>query len=308
MMRSLKRVSELIFDKKKRFNFMIAHNMLTSMSDVEFLKKQYKLSTGKTLNLDNPVSFNEKIQWLKLFDRKSLYTDMVDKYEAKELFKNKIGEKYIIKTIGVYDSFDQILFEDLPKQFVIKTTHDSGGVVICKDKDGFDYDNARRLINEHLAINHFNCAREWAYKNVKPRIIIEEYLDSIERDSSAEYKIFCFDGNAQFILVCTGNGHGDNRTNDFYDMEFNHLPVSGNYPNSEKPLDRPDELDEMVRIAEIIAEEIIQLRVDFYLTDGKIYIGEATFYHDAGYCKFFPPEWDTKFGEFINLPIKDGKK
>ena len=308
ILKVIKRVGELVFDKRKRFNFMISHNMLDSMNDVDFLKRQYLLFTGKPLDLDNPVSFNEKIQWIKLNDRNPLYTKMVDKYEAKELFKKKIDEKYIIKTIGIYENYDQIDFGALPKQFVMKTTHDSGGVIVCKDKNNFNYEYARKLINNHLSVNYYWCAREWAYKDVKPRILIEEYLDSLEKESSAEFKFFCFDGKAKFILVCTGMGHGSERTNDYYDLEFNHLPMSGTYPNSGKTISRPSELDEMINIAEKISEGIIHLRVDLYLTEGKIYIGEATFYNDAGYCNFSPKEWDKKFGEFIHLPKLTGTK
>lgn len=274
--------------------------------DDMYLQLLYKATLNKKLNLKNPKTFNEKLQWLKLYDRNPIYTTMVDKAACKEYFKTLIGGEYIIPTIGVYTSFDEIDFSVLPQKFVIKTTHDSGGVVICRDKNQFDENSAKDIINKSLKRNYYMGAREWPYKDVKPRIIIEEYLDCIESAGLIEYKIFCFDGVPKLFLVCKGNAHGAGRTNDMYDIDFNHIPVNLTYPNAREIMVKPKEYEKLLEIASKISSGIPQLRVDTYVADGKIYIGEATFFHDGGYCKFEPDEYDLEFGQYIHLPLRKG--
>lgn len=280
---------------------------LRFLPDKLYLQIYYLLRLKKRLNLKNPKTFNEKLQWLKLYDRKPEYTQMVDKYAAKKYIADKIGEEYIIPTLGVWDDFDEIDFDSLPDQFVLKCTHDSGGVVICKDKATFNKETTLKIIKRALKYKFFYIAREWPYKNIKPRIIAEEYLDCINSSKFVEYKIFCFNGEPKLFLVCKGNAHGAGRTNDFYDLDFNHIPVTVTYPNSSKIEEKPAEYEEIINIARELSKGIPQLRVDTYVANGKVYVGEMTFYHDSGCCRFNPESYDVEFGKLINLPNESTK-
>ncbi len=291
-------------DPSYRFQKLNHKGFYNQMPDEEFLKKSFKANVGYDLDLDNPKTFNAKLQWLKLYDRKPEYTRMVDKYEAKEYVAGKIGSQYIIPTLGVWDKFEDIDFDALPDRFVLKCTHDSGGLAICTDKTTFDKAAAARKINRSLQNNFYYRHREWPYKDVKPRIIAEEYKD-LENLQGVEYKLFCFNGKLKMILVCKGKAHATGvRTNDFLDENFNRIPVRSLNPNSSGELVCPAEMPEMKRIAEYLSENIPVLRVDFYLLEGKIYFGELTFFHNSGMCAFTPAEYDRTFGDWIELPAK----
>lgn len=274
-----------------------------SINMLNYLKLSY-ITLGYKINFNEPKTFNEKIQWLKFNKKEDIYTKMVDKYESKKFFATKIDSKYIVPTIGIYDSFDVIDFTNLPNKFVIKTTHDSGGVLICRNKNTFDLKNAKQILNKSLKTDYYKTCLEYPYKNVPRRIIVEELLEPKNEKGLIEYKIFCFNGIAKLVLVCKGNAHGEGRTNDFYDLDFNHIPVRVTYPNSKEKETKPDNFDEMLNIAYKLAENTIQLRVDFYLCDDKIYVGETTFFHDSGMCKFTPQKYDDEFGKLVNLPIR----
>lgn len=272
------------------------------MPDDEFLKLKFQINMNQQLDLNNPTSFNEKLQWLKINDRKEVYTNMVDKYYAKEYISNVIGEKYVIPTIGVFDKFDDIDFESLPNQFVIKLTHDSGGIVICKDKKEFDYKKAKKIINKYLKRKYFYLHREWPYKNVNPKIIVEKFLDCGE-ENLQDYKIHCFNGKAKLILVCKDRFSKNGMTEDFFDNSWHHLDIKRpNHMNSLTEIKKPICLSEMIELAEKISKDIPFLRVDFYEIDSKVYFGEITFYPSAGFGKFIPNEWDYKLGSWIELP------
>lgn len=281
---------------------MGSQSFLKKMSDEKYLKMIFKDKTGYPLNLENPKTFNEKLQWLKIYNRNPIYTMMVDKYEAKKYVSNIIGEEYIIPTLGVWDSFDDIDFDVLPNRFVLKCTHDSGGLVICHNKNELNKEYAREKIEKCLQRNYYWSNREWPYKNVKPRIIAEEFLEDM--DELVEYKMFCFNGEVKMILVCKGQAHGEGRTNDYCDMSLHRLPFTSLYPNSKGELSVPKELSELLDVAKKLSVGIPQIRVDTYLADGKIYFGELTFFHNSGMAKFDPPEWDEKLGEWIKLPSK----
>ena len=274
----------------------------TLLGDKSYLKCSYRAKFGKKLDLKNPKTYNEKLQWLKLYDRRPEYTRMVDKYESKEYVAEKIGEEYIIPTIRVWNNFDEIDFDTLPDQFVLKSTHDSGGVVVCTDKSRFNVEEARRKLTKALKTNYYLHGREWPYKDVKPRIIAEEYLSALGDAGLVEYKLFCFNGEVKIVLVCKGAAHSNGRTNDFMDRDLNRIPVKSLNPISQPDPERPEELEKLIEIAEKLSEGIPQLRVDTYIVDGKIYVGEMTFFHNSGMCKFEPEEWDYKFGEWIKLP------
>ena len=230
----MKRIGDYFRNPYKIFESLAMRGFFKNMNDKEYLSWLYRARMGRLPDLNHPKSFNEKLQWLKLNDRKPEYTEMVDKYLAKKYVEKRIGEKYIIPTLGVWDEFDQIEFEKLPDQFVLKTTHDSGGVVICKDKANFDKAAAKRKLEKSLKRNYYWAEREWPYKNVKPRIIAENYLSFLNGSDLVEYKVFCFNGKPALFLICKGEGHTDERTNDFYDLEFNHIPVTVTCPNAKE--------------------------------------------------------------------------
>ena len=272
-------------------------------SDEFFLKCEYKYSFGKDLNLDEPKTFNEKLQWLKLYNRKPEYTTMVDKYEAKKYVSDMIGEEYIIPTLGVWDRFDDIDFDSLPNQFVLKCTHDSGGLVICKDKASLDIEKAKQKINWSLNRKYFYEHREWPYKNVKPRILAEEYVEDkfhSEQISLLVYKIMCFDGTPKIIQTIQGD-KTPNETIDYFDTEWNLLDMRQNYPNSKKPLERPVSLEKMLLLAKRMSAGHSFLRVDFYELEGQPYFSEFTFFSDAGLAAFSPEKWDAEMGKWIDM-------
>lgn len=260
---------------------------------------------GKELNLENPTLFTEKLQWLKLHDRRPEYTKMVDKYEVRKYAAEKIGEEHLIPLLGVWDRFEDIDFDKLPDQFVLKCTHDSGGFYVCKDKKKMNVNAARRKLNRRLKRNYFWGGREWPYKNVKPRIIAEKYIDSLGKPESIEYKLTCFGGEVKFITVCRGIAHDElnKRKNDFYDRDFNFLPfVTTYYANSNIPNEKPKELDTIINICETMSAGIPTVRVDCYIIDGQVYFGEMTFFTWNGFIHFDPPEWDKTLGDWIVLP------
>ena len=301
----MKRIGDYFRNPYKIFESLAMRGFFKNMNDKEYLSWLYRARMGRFPDLNYPKSFNEKLQWLKLNDRKPEYTEMVDKYLAKKYVEKRIGEKYIIPTLGVWDKFDQIEFEKLPDQFVLKTTHDSGGVVICKDKANFDKAAAKRKLEKSLKRNYYWAEREWPYKNVKPRIIAENYLSFLNGSDLVEYKVFCFNGKPALFLICKGEGHTDERTNDFYDLEFNHIPVTVTCPNAKEKCQKPDEYEELLELSRKLAKNTYQLRVDLYVINHKIYFGELTFFHDSGCCKFNPPEWDKRFGDMLKLPIEE---
>lgn len=289
--------------------YLIVERMASIIPDAAYLKLVYRIRVGKKLNLKTPTSISEKLQWLKLYNRKAEYTKMVDKYEMKAIVAEKIGKEHVIPALGVWDSFDKIDFSELPEKFVLKCTHDSGSVIICTDRSKFDKKRARKKLESALKRNYFWGGREWPYKNVTPRIMAEPYIEGLGNPDSIEYKITCFDGKLGFSTICTGVAHStlNVRKNDFYDKDFNMLPFWAFYKHSENPItEKPDVLDEIIDYAEIIAEGVPYLRVDFYVLDGNVYFGEATFFTWSGFLKFEPKDedWDKKLGELLKLPEK----
>ncbi|MBQ7410444.1 MAG: glycosyl transferase [Clostridia bacterium] len=270
--------------------------------DKKYLKILYKFIMKKECDFDSPKTYNEKLQYLKLYNRNPLYTKLVDKFEVKEYVKKIIGEEYIIPTLGVWDSFDEINFEELPEQFVLKCTHDSGGLVIVTDKSKFDKKKAKRKIEHCLKRNYFYNNREWPYKDIKPRIIAEKYMVDESGYELKDYKFFCFDGKAKSMFIATDRSADTETCFDFYDMDFNHLPFTNGHPNATKLINKPDKFEEMIKISELLSKDLIHARVDLYNINGKIYFGEITFFHWSGLVPFVPEEWDYKFGEWIQLP------
>ena len=301
----MKKLIKAIRNPIKALYFIAMRGRLRFINDELYLKLIYRYTMGKKLDLDNPISYNEKLQWLKLHDRKPLYTMLADKYAVKEYMKNLIGEEHIIPTLGVWDSFDEIDFDKLPDKFVLKCTHDSGGVVICNNKSSFDVEAARKKINKALRRNYYWARREWPYKDITPRIIAEKFMEDEKSDDLMDYKFFCFDGKAQAMFVALDRNNESEETKfNFYDMDFNFLPIINGHPNSAGDVKKPENFDKMRMIAEKVSVDIPHVRVDLYDINGQIYFGEMTFFHWSGMVPFEPEEWDEKFGSWITLPSK----
>lgn len=273
--------------------------------DKIFLRMLYYVNMGKKLNLDNPVTYNEKLQWLKLYNRNPEYTKMVDKYEAKKYVAGLIGEEYIIPTIGIYNNVDEIPWDKLPNQFVLKCTHDSGGIVICKDKSTFDIEAAKRKLSKGLKISYYPRNREWPYKNVIPRIICEEYKVDESGYELKDYKWFCFDGQVKALFIATDRGNPNEDTKfDFFDENFNHLPFTNGHPNANRIPTKPKGFETMKQLASKLSQGLPHVRIDFYDVNGQVYFGEITFFHWSGIVAFNPESWDETFGSWIKLPSK----
>lgn len=271
------------------------------INDKLYLKILFRINFNKGLDLKNPRTFNEKLQWLKLYDRKDIYTTMVDKSRVKEYVAKTIGEEYIIPTIKVYDSFNKIDFNELPNKFVIKCTHDSGGVIVCKNLKKFDKKTAKKILNKSMKKNFYYFGREWPYKNVKPKIIIERYMEDNQTNELRDYKFFCFNGQAKFFKI-DFDRFTNHRAN-YYDnsgklLHFGEIICP---PDYNKDIKMPKNLDKMIELANMLSKNIPFLRVDFYEVNNKIYFGELTFYPASGFGKFTDGKVDAKLGKMIDL-------
>ncbi len=274
------------------------------LPDRLFIRLEYFRNFGRFPNLKNPKTYNEKLQWLKLYNRNPEYSRMVDKYEAKAFVAQRIGEQYVVPNLGVWDSFDEIDFDSLPEQFVLKTVHDCGGVVICQDKENFDKVTAKKFLQRHQAINYYRYQREWPYKNVKPRILAEQYLEDAATGELRDYKFFCFDGQPKALFIASERQAAGETKFDFFDMDFNHMDVRNGHPNADVKPEKPACFEEMKELAKKLSQGIPHLRVDFYEMNGKLYVGELTFFHWSGMVPFEPARWDRIFGSWLQLPEK----
>ena len=280
--------------------FVLGRRYPKMFSDKFFLEGVYYLTFNKRLNLKNPQTFNEKLQWLKLYNRRPEYTTMVDKYAAKEYVARIIGEEHIIPTLGVWDSFDEIDFDSLPDQFVLKTTHDNGRVVVCRDKSRLDKDKAREILTKSLNNDFYLQGREWPYKNVPRRIIAEKFL--IEEGGLTDYKFTCFDGEVDNVMGCYERSSGETKFY-FFDKDWNLLRLNrrGKQAPEGFTMPKPKNVERMFEIASILSKGHPYVRVDMYNIDGHIYFGELTFFPDCGYDTNLLPETDKLFGERIKL-------
>lgn len=276
------------------------------MPDDRYLKMAYYLLMGQRLNLNNPITFNEKLQWLKLYDRNPIYSEMVDKYSAKKYAEQIIGKEYIIPTLGVWDRFEDINFDELPEQFVLKCTHDSAGLYIVKNKKEFDYENAKKKLSKCLQSNYYYVCREWPYKDVKPRIIAEEYISDNQNSSLIDYKVHNFSGEPKFILVCTDRFSKEGIHEDFYDLDWNLMDLHRpSHQNSINQVKKPCNFDLLLELSHKLSTNIPFLRTDFYEVNGKLLLGELTFFPAGGMDRFEPELWDNILGDWIKLPTKE---
>lgn len=269
--------------------------------DSIYIQIYYFAHFKKFCDLKTPSTYNEKLNWLKLHDHNPVYPTLVDKYEAKEYVARIIGNEYIIPTLGVWDTFDDIDFEKLPNQFVLKCTHDSEGLVIVKDKKKLDKNAAKEKIEAALKQNFYYIGREWPYKDVKPRIIAEQYMEDHVDGELRDYKFFCFDGEPKAMFIASDRA-SDHVKFDYYDLKFNHLDIKQKYPHAKEALRKPVTFEKMIEFSKILSKGFPHVRVDFYEVDGHLYFGELTFYHFSGFMPFEPDRWDKVFGDWLKLP------
>lgn len=288
-------IKKIVSLNPKRFAFL---------SDEQYLQLKFYDAFGYFMDFSNPKTFNEKLQWLKIYNHKPEYTTMVDKYKCKEYVGNIIGYEYIIPTLGVWDSFDEIDFEALPDQFVLKCTHDSGGLVVCRNKSSLDMDAARKKIETCLSNNFYYMGREWPYKNVKPRIIAEQYLSNDgEEDELSDYKVLCFNGEPKLVEIHRGRFSG-HHTQDIYDTDWNKTKFEQpEDPCSDEIMEKPVFADKMFELSAVLSKGIPHVRIDWYYTRGRLLFGEITFFDGSGFCSFIENQ-DEILGSWITLPEK----
>lgn len=274
---------------------------LRFLPDELYIQLNYFAHFKRFCNLKNPTTYNEKLNWLKLHDRNPVYTKLVDKYEVKPIIADMIGDEYIIPTLGVWERFDDIDFSTLPDRFVLKCTHDSEGLVIVRDKALLDMKSAKEKLESALTQNFYYIGREWPYKDVKPRIIAEEYMEDHTDGELRDYKFFCFNGEPKAMFVATDRVI-DKVKFDYFDLGYNHLDIRQKYPNAVN-VRKPKTFDKMIELSGIISKGYPHVRVDFYEVDGELYFGEFTLYHFSGFMPFEPNEWDKVFGDWLELPL-----
>lgn len=270
--------------------------------DKEYLKRMFWRQMGYKLNLDNPKTFNEKLQWLKIYDRRPEYTIMSDKYAAKEYVAEKIGKEYVIPTLGVWDTVDEIDLGKLPNKFAIKCTHDSGSVIVVRDKKVLDWENAKRILAERLQENYYWVEREYGYKDVKPRILAEVYLEDGGERGAVDYKFYCFNGEPKFLYLSQGLEEHATAKIGFVNMDWTRMGMHRrDFEEFEDLPAKPRTFSEMVELAKILSKMFPFARADFYENNGKVYFGEMTFYPGGGFTVFSPAEWDKRLGDWISL-------
>lgn len=290
------------------FEYIVSTGVTNIIPDKEFLQLEYMLRFGKKIDFENPTTFNEKLQWLKIYNRNPEYSMLVDKASVKEWVSEKIGTEYVIPTIGVWARSSDIPYDDMPEKFVLKCTHDSGSVVVCKDKCRFDREYASQRLDKACKRNMFWWGREWPYKNVEPRIIGEKYMEDLDDGNGelTDYKFMCFNGVVKCIFTCTER-FSEGLKVTFFDRDWNKMPFERHYPSSRVLIHKPKNLERMIELAEILSAGIPFVRVDFYEANNNIYFGEMTFFPGNGMEEFSPAEWDGILGSWIQLPTKRNK-
>ena len=284
--------------------------MRMKIDDRYAIQYQWYSFMNYPLNLHNPKTYCEKLQWLKLYDRNPIYTTMVDKHRVKEWIANKVGEEYVIPTLMVYDSVDEINLDQLPQKFVLKCNHDSGSVVICHDKSMFDLESAKKKLGWALKHNYYWNSREWPYKHVKKCVIAEQFLEVTEDHNIVgsmpqDYKFYCFNGEPRLFYITSDRENNGEVREDFFDLNGNLLKLNqvGYYNNPNTPA-LPKNLGKMIAMARVLAKGTYHLRVDFYEVNGNIFVGELTFFDGGGYVEFIPTEYNAILGSWIHLPIE----
>lgn len=299
----------MICQKIKTFLYRCIARILRPTSfDTLYLRSLYRYIMGCHIDLKNPITFTEKIQWLKLYNRNPLYHTLVDKYAVKKYVTNIIGSRYIIPSLGIWDSPEEIDWDKLPSQFVLKTTHYGGGegIIICRDKGILDKEKTKQILRKTLTKSLYPYHREWPYKGLKPRVLAEKYMvdhNLATNKDLIDYKFYCFNGEPIYCQVISGRGN--HKVIDFFDMDWNLMPFTGlsvNAIHSNMTLPRPENLSDMKEIARKLSQNIPFIRIDLYLINGDIYFGEMTFFPNSGFGTFVPSEWNYRMGRLIKLP------
>ena len=299
----IKQIYKILVNSKYRFKVLSEKGFYKNMDDETFLRKKYIAIEGKELDLNNPKTLNEKLQWLKLNDRKDVYTKLVDKYEVKKIIAKILGKEYIIPTIAVWDSPEKIVVDDLPDKFVLKCTHNSAGkLCVCTDKNVFDLEKARRILQKQLDENYYYTNREWPYKNVKPRIICEQYMENRNKTPLVDYKFYCYGGSPEYFMVSYGEADHHVRNHKF-NMELESIDYlfKENPTVNLKDIVLPSNMNEMIQIVERLCKPFQHIRVDLFNIDGKIYFGELTFFSGAGFINIKSKEYSQKLADKICL-------
>lgn len=298
-----KSILRLMIDSKYRFLVLSGLGCYDSLDDETYLKRKYQACIGCELNLDSPKTFNEKIQWLKMHDRKPEYTIMVDKYAVRKYIADTIGEEYLIPLLGVWDNPDDIDFDILPDKFVLKCNHNSGlGMCICKDKSKLDIEKAKAGLRKGMQQDYYLTSREWPYKNVSRKIVCEKYMEDWQVHELIDYKFMCFNGEVKCSFTCSERFSDDGLKVTFFDKDWNVMPFERHYPASQNPPKKPINYDKMIQFSEQLSKEIPFVRVDFYEINGRLFFGELTFYPGSGFEEFTPEEWDYRLGSWLQLP------
>ena len=290
-----------IFSRNFRGNIMHA---LSFLPDKPYLQLFYFATTRKFINFKNPKGFNEKLQWLKVNDKRPEYSQLVDKLAVRDHIAEILGEEYLFPLLGKWESFNDIDFDSLPNQFVLKCNHDSGSTKVIKDKSALtqaDFDEMNEFYTRRLNRDFFFAGREYPYKGIKPYIIAEQLMvdETAPEKSIEDYKFFCFNGEPKVMFIAT-----DRATDckfDFFDMDFNHLDLVNIHPNADKPIEKPEKFEEMKDLSAKLSKGMRHVRIDLYELNGKIYFGEYTFFHGGGFQLFHPAEWERKLGDWIDI-------
>lgn len=289
-------------DPKRLIRALGDKKIFNWMPDKHYLKLVYWGETGGKLDLDNPKTFNEKLQWLKLYNRKPEYVKYVDKYAVRSYIADTIGEDYLIPIWGVYDNVDEIDWHNLPDKFVLKCTHGSGGNIICTDKNKLNIEKAKEKLDSWMMKNWYWFGREWPYKNVKPRIICEQFIEQDDGEELRDYRFFCFNGEPKFITVDFSITNKKKTRRNLYDLHWNLMKEEISYPKElELKVNKPKKLEEMVELSKKLSANIPHVRVDFYYINNKILFGEMTFFHQSGFGEIRPPEFNEQIGNWLQL-------
>ncbi|MGM9774605.1 MAG: ATP-grasp fold amidoligase family protein [Candidatus Egerieousia sp.] len=308
-MRSAKSIWKAISHPRLVLGWLLGKAAPHIHSDRMYIRMKYRLSLGHSCNFKVPKTFQDKLQWIKLNDHKPIYHQMVDKYDAKKFIEEKVGKEYVIPTIGLWDNFEDIDFDKLPNEFIIKNTHDSGTYFICKDKSACNIDDLKFRARKKLLIDerkhdYYVYSREWPYKGLRHRIIAEPLINDGKGDYLTDYKFYTFNGEPKFFYVTSNRGCTGGLKEDFFDVDGNLMMLNqkGFYNNPKTPI-LPINLSKMIELSRILAENTYHLRVDFYETNDKMYVGELTFFDGGGFCAFTPEKYNRILGDWIKLPI-----
>lgn len=308
MKRPFYNAMQSLLHDRRHFLYALCVRFSFLFSDENYLKILFRLVFRKPLDLDNPITYSEKLQWLKLYYHRPDFTMMADKIQVKQYVADRIGEQYVVPLFGVWDKPEDIEWDKLPEKFVLKTNHDGGsyGVVICKNKESLDKKKAVKILKRSLKRDTYLLGREWPYKDIKPKVLAEQYIDNDANDGLSDYKFFCFDGKAKLVHLVTERQSSTGAKFDYYDEGFNHLDLRDEYPNAIPPPKKSESFDLMKNLAEKMSVGIPHVRVDFFEVGGKVFFSEFTFFHGGGLVAFQPEKYDYLLGQYLKLPDKYG--